>query len=260
MLFYLVARERRSVVHTNLRLCFPHLAEARRASIARAHFRALGRVALEQGILWWSSSARIRRVIRIENQHLLDDALKGRVIVLALHFVGLEMGGIRMSTEYSMIDIYSNQKDPVFDALLLRSRSRFGHSMLLSRQAGIRPVVKAMRQGWALFYPPDMDFGPKESIFVPFFGVPAATITGLSRLARLSGARVVPCVTRQLPGLRGYVVRVYPAWENFPGQSIEEDTRRMNAFIEERVLETPEQYYWVHKRFKTRPEGEARFY
>jgi len=198
--------------------------------------------------------------VKVEGREHLDEALKGPVIVLALHFVGLEICAMRMSTDYSMIDIYSRQKDPVFDALLRKSRGRFGNSMLLSRQDGIRPVVRAMREGWSLFYLPDMDYGPKESIFVPFFGVPAATIPGLSRLAKLTGARIVPFVARQLPGGEGYVVRFYPAFENFPGDSVEDDTRRMNLYIEERVREVPEQYYWVHKRFKTRPEGEAKFY
>lgn len=261
MLLYAVARERRMVVHTNLKLCFPQRSDAERRRIARAHFRAIGRSVFEQGIAWWSSAQRIRRVVRVENQALLDEALKGQVvIVFGSHFIGLDVGAIRMSGEYSMIDIYSQQKDPVFDAMLLKARARFGHSKLMPRQAGIRPVVKAMREGWSLFYAVDMDFGAEGAVFVPFFGVQAATITGLSRMAKLTGAKVVPFVTRQLPGAQGYEVRFYPAWENFPSDDVMADTRRMNAFIEERVLETPEQYYWVHKRFKTRPPGEARYY
>jgi KDO2-lipid IV(A) lauroyltransferase len=117
-----------------------------------------------------------------------------------------------------------------------------------------------LRKGIAFFYLPDMDLGPKDSLFLPFFGVPTATVTGLSRLARMTGARVVPCITRQLPGAGGYITRFYPAWHDFPGASVEDDTRRMNAFIEERAREMPEQYYWLHKRFKTRPPGEPRFY
>ena len=124
----------------------------------------------------------------------------------------------------------------------------------------MRGVVKAVREGTPFYYLPDMDFGARDSIFVPFFGIPAATITGVSRLARLAHARVVPAVTRQLPGGEGYVLTFYPAWENFPSDDVVADTRRVNAFIEERVLEMPEQYYWLHKRFKTRPAGEPRFY
>jgi Kdo2-lipid IVA lauroyltransferase/acyltransferase len=261
MLLYAVAGERRNVVRTNLRLCFSQRSDSERERIARAHFRALGRAVLEQGIGWWSSPERIRRVVRVENLHILDEAMQqGQVIFMALHFIGVDMGAIRLSREYSMATIYSQQKNRVFDALLRKARTRFGNNQLLSRQDGIRAVVRAMRGGWSLFYLPDMDFGPQDSIFVPFFGVQAATIPGLPRIARLSGARVVPLVTRQLPGSQGYEARIYPAWENFPTEDVVADTRRMNAFIEERVLETPELYYWVHKRFKTRPDGEARFY
>lgn len=260
MLLYALARERRRVVHTNLRLCFPELSETARRGIARAHFRSLGRAVLEQGIAWWSSEKRIRSLVKVTDHHHLEAALEGQVIVLALHFVGLDLGAIRMSMEHSMMDIYSPQKNPVFDAVLRKARTRFGSSRLISRVEGIRPVVRLMREGWSLFYLPDMDYGPEQSIFVPFFGVQAATITGLSRLAKLTGAKVVPFVSRQLPGSAGCEVRFFPAWDDFPTDDAAADTRRMNAFIEERVRETPEQYYWVHKRFKTRPPGEARFY
>jgi len=140
---------------------------------------------------------------------------------------------------------------------LLHGRTRFVAPVLFSRQDGIRPVVKAMRTGLPLYYLPDMDFGVRDAVFVPFFNVPTATITGLARMARLARAVVVPAVTRQLPGAQGYELRFYPAWENYPTDDVEADTRRMNAFIEDRVREMPEQYYWLHKRFKTRPPGEA---
>jgi KDO2-lipid IV(A) lauroyltransferase len=260
MLLYVLARERRFVTLTNLRLCFPELDAHQRARIARAHFRGMGRVLIEQSIAWWSSPGRLQKMVKVEDRSNLDEHLPGQVIVLGMHFIGLELGAIRLSMDYGMIDIYSHQKDPVFDAVLLKGRGRFGRSLFLSRQDGIRAVVRAMKEGWSLFYLPDMDLGPKDSIFVPFFGVQAATVPGLSRMARLTRARVIPLVIRQLPGGQGYAARFYPAWENFPTEDVEADTRRMNAFIEERVREMPEQYYWLHKRFKTRPPGEARFY
>ena len=156
--------------------------------------------------------------------------------------------------------VYSQQKDPTFDRVLLHGRTRFVKPVLFSRQEGIRPVIKALREGLPFYYLPDMDFGERDSIFVPFFGVPAATITGLARMAQLARAVVLPAVTTQLPGSAGYVLRFYPAWENYPSGDLAADPRRMTAFIEERVREMPEQYYWLHKRFKTRPPGEARFY
>jgi KDO2-lipid IV(A) lauroyltransferase len=156
--------------------------------------------------------------------------------------------------------MYSRQKDPILDRILYHGRTRFVMPRLVSRQEGLRPLVRVMREGLPFYYLPDLDFGPRDSVFVPFFGVPAATITGLSRMARLARAAVVPVVTRQLPGGKGYVLRFYPAWEGFPSGDVEADARRMNAFIEERVLETPEQYHWLHKRFKTRPPGEPALY
>jgi len=260
LLLYAGAWERRKVALTNIKLCFPDQKDSHHRHLVRRHFQALGRSLLEHGLLWWSSRARLQKLVRVEGlEHW--QAVAGRpVIWLAPHFVGLDMGGTRIITEWRGVSVYSRQKNPAFDRVLFHGRTRFVTPELFSRQDGIRPVVRAMRKGLPFYYLPDMDLGERDSIFVPFFGVPAATVTGLSRIAQLAGAVVVPAVTRQLPGGAGYVLRFYPAWEDFPGVDVEQDTRRMNAFIEERVLEMPEQYYWVHKRFKTRPPGEPPVY
>ena len=260
LLLYCLARERRNVVLTNLRLCFPQWSTRERARLARRHFQAFGRSLFEHGILWWGSKERIQRLVRVEGLEHWQVVSNRPVIWLAPHFVGLDMGGARIITEWRGVSVYSQQKDPVLNRLLLRGRTRFVASVLFSRQDGIRPVVKAMREGLPFYYLPDMDLGSRDSVFVPFFGVPAATITGLARLARLAGAVVVPAVTRQLPDAQGYELRFYPAWHDFPSEDVERDTRRMNEFIEQRVVEMPEQYYWLHKRFKTRPPGEAGVY
>jgi KDO2-lipid IV(A) lauroyltransferase len=260
MLLYAFGRERRRVARINLRLCFPELDDRARERMIRAHFRAFGRSILERSILWWSSGNRIRKLVRIEGLENWQAVADRPVIWLAPHFVGLDMGGVRLTADYPLVSIYSRQKSPVFDRLLRHGRTRFGTTTLFSRQDGVRPVVKAIKGGLPFYYLPDQDFGARDAIFVPFFGVPAATITGLSRLARLTGGAVVPAITRQLPGGAGYVLKFYPAWESYPGDSVEADTRRMNAFIEERVREMPEQYFWLHKRFKTRPAGEPRLY
>ena len=260
LLLYASARERRKVALTNIKLCFPDQPVTEQRQLARRHFHALGRSLVEHGLLWWSSRARLQRLIRVEGLEHWRAVADRPVIWLAPHFVGLDMGGTRIITEWRGVSVYSQQKDPVFDRILLHGRTRFVTPVLFSRQDGIRPVVRAMREGLPFYYLPDMDLGSRDSIFVPFFGVPAATVSGLSRIAQLAGAVVVPAVTRQLPGAAGYVLRFYPAWQDFPGTDVEHDTRRMNAFIEERVREMPEQYYWVHKRFKTRPPGEAGFY
>jgi KDO2-lipid IV(A) lauroyltransferase len=256
MLLYWLGRERRRVARINLRLCFPEFTDRQREALVRRHFRAFGRSFVEYGILWWSSRERIQRLVRIEGLEHFQAAAGRPVIWLAPHFVGLDMGGVRLTSEFPLVSIYSKQKNPAFDKLLRHGRTRFGTTTLFSRQDGIRPVVKALRSGLPFYYLPDQDFGARDSVFVPFFGVPAATITGLSRLCRATGAVVVPCITRQLPGGEGYVVKFYPPWEEYPGDDIEGDTQRMNAFIEECVRDMPEQYFWLHKRFKTRPAGE----
>jgi len=255
---YVFARERRQVATTNLRLCFPELPEYEIVNLVQRHFLSFGRSFLERGILWWGSQARIMRLVRVEGIEHLQARTGQPLILLTPHFVGLDMGWARLVCEHTLASTYSHQKNPVFDALLLKGRSRFGKPQLFSRQEGMRPAIKAITEGVPFYYLPDMDFGARDSIFVPFFGVPAATITGLSRLARLTGAAVMPCVTRQLAD--GYAVKFYPAWDNFPGISVAEDTRRMNLFIEDRVREIPEQYFWLHKRFKTRPPGEPKVY
>jgi KDO2-lipid IV(A) lauroyltransferase len=260
ILIYVFVRERRHVALVNLRLCFPEWDLRTRKRMARRHFQAFGRMFIEHGVLWWSSKARLQRLIRVEGLEHWQAVADRPVIWLAPHFVGLDMGGTRIITEWRGASVYSHQKDPVLDRVLLRGRTRFVKPVLFSRQDGIRPVVRALRAGVPLYYLPDMDLGSRDSIFVPFFGVPAATVTALARVARLARAVVVPAVTRQLPGGAGYVLRFYPAWNGFPTDDLAADVRRMNAFIEERVREMPEQYFWLHKRFKTRPPGEPGCY
>jgi len=259
-LLYVLARERRHVVLTNLRCCFTDKTPDERQRIARRHFAAFARSLIEHGILWWGSAGRVRRLVRIEGIEHWQAVRDRPVIWLVPHFVGLDMGAVRLTADYPFVAMYSRQKNPVFDAVLYRGRTRLGPSLMVSRQEGLRPVARAMKNGMPFYYLPDMDYGPRDSVFVPFFGMPAATITGLSRIAALTGAVVLPAVTTQLPGGQGYVLRFYPAWTHFPGDDPVADARRMNAFIEDRVREMPEQYYWVHKRFKTRPPGEAGVY
>jgi len=256
-LAYRLIAERRRVTRINLGKCFPSLPPAQREQLARAHWRAFVRAFVERSILWWGSRARVVRIVRLEG---LEHVGEGPVILLAPHFVGLDMGFTRIALERDVAMLHSRQKDPRFERLLHRGRSRFGRAWLYTRQDGVRESLKALDSGALYYYLPDLDYGPHRAVFVPFFGVPAATVTGLSFIARETGARVVPCVTRMLPGGEGYVTRFYPAWEDFPGPDPVADARRMNSFIEDRVREMPEQYYWMHKRFKTRPQGEPRFY
>ena len=259
-LLYTFGHERRRICLINLERCMPELAADERDALARRHFQAFARTFLERAILWWGSPARIRQLVRIEGMEHFEAVRGGPVILLAPHFVGLDMGGARLAMEIDMVSMYSRQKNAAFDAVLLAGRTRFGRQTLLSRQDGVRPALRAMQAGRPFYYLPDMDYGPRETIFVPFFGMDAATITGVSRMARVAKARVLLSITRMLPRGEGYVLRIFPAWEDYPGDSVEIDTRRMNAAIEEQVRQMPEQYLWVHRRFKTRPPGEPSWY
>lgn len=257
--FWLIP-ERRRVTRINLEKCFPQMPRAERERLARAHFRVFGRSFLEYGLWWWAPRERIERLVKVEGLEHYRACAGRPVIVLTPHFVGLDAAATRLSAEADSAGIYSRQKNRRFAALLARGRGRFGNQMQISRQQGMRPALRALRSGRPLYYLPDQDFGPRNSIFVPFFGVPAATVPALGRIAQSTGALVLPCIVRMLPGGRGYRVRLEPAWRDFPSGDPVADTRRMNAYIESRVLEMPEQYFWMHKRFKTRPEGQARFY
>ncbi len=256
-----LARERRNVVRINLELCFPDLTKAQQKRLARAHFRAFGRALAETTIAWWSNAERVRALATVEGKQHFDAANRaGPVIVLAPHFVGVEILAIRLSIEENAQSMYSHQKNPVFDRFLVSRRTRFRPVRLASRQDGIKPVVRGLKARLPLFFLPDMDFGPRDAIFVPFFGVPAATVDAVPRLAALTGAAVVPVLIEQRPTGHGYRIRFLPAWENYPTRDFPADTLRMNQFIEDCVRAAPEQYYWVHKRFKTRPAGEKRIY
>ena len=169
-------------------------------------------------------------------------------------------GGQWIAQHTDTVCMYARQKNEYLTGLLLQKRARFRKQMLYSRQQGLRPILKGMREGHPFIYPPDQDQGVRDGAFIPFFGVPAATMTSLPRIAQMTDAKVVPSITRVLPGSAGYVLTFYPAWENYPSGDDIADARRMNEFIEQRVLEMPEQYFWLHKRFKTRPEGEKSFY
>jgi KDO2-lipid IV(A) lauroyltransferase len=263
-LLYWLIPERRRVTRINLAKCFPAMGEEERERLARAAFRAFCRSFVERGILWWAPRGRIERLIRVEGlEHVRAAMSDGPPVILFVpHFVGMDAGCTRLCCDLQMTGMYSQQKDRYFSAMLVKGRTRFGNQedYAFSRQQGIRPLIRAMRAGRPLYYLPDQDYGPRDALFVPFFGVQAATVPGLSRLARIAGAKVLPCVPRMLPGGAGYVVTIEPPWRDFPGADPLADTRRMNEYIERKVLEMPEQYLWMHKRFKTRPPGEARFY
>ncbi|MDF0605617.1 lipid A biosynthesis lauroyl acyltransferase [Neisseriaceae bacterium TC5R-5] len=258
---YYLARDRRRVGLINLRLCFPELSRQRRHRIIRKNFQYMIRMALEYGVVWWSKAERIDQLVTIKNLRYVSDlrAQGQDVILFYPHFIGFEMCVYALNQYIPLVSVYSHQKNQQLDQQIYAGRQRYNNAYIVSRQEGLRPIIKAMRQDNVPFlYLPDQDFGVRDSIFVDFFGVKAATITGLSRISKLARAKVVPTIARRV-GNR-FELEFYPPWEDYPTEDVAADTRRMNAFLEERIREVPEQYFWLHKRFKSRPQGEARFY
>ena len=253
---------RRKVALRNLQLCFPELDDARRETLAREHFRWLGRSLLERGLLWYASPARLKKLIHVEGDVHLAERSDKPVMWLAPHFMGLDVAGasVLLFQKRKGISIYQQQSDPVMDAALRRGRLRLGNAEIFSRDDAGKALVRAIRRGDGFFNLPDMDFGTRDAAFVPFFGVPAVTLLAPSRLAKALGMIVQPVVAEILPGGQGYRVRYEEPWADFPSDDAVADAARMNRWIESEIRRNPAQYLWVHRRFKTRPPGEASLY
>lgn len=249
-----LARRRRSIAATNLRLCFPHLGDAARQDLLRRHFASLGLQVIEVGMSAWASDARIRRLWRVEGlEHLQGALAAGRgAIILSGHFAAVEFSGRRLCMDTpGMAAIYRPNRNPLVDAFLARVRRRSaGH---LVPKDSIRRFIRRLAEGDAVWYAPDQSFRRKGSVLVPFLGVPAMTNTALSALARVSKAPVVPYFAARRADGKGYELRIEPPLENFPGDDPAADAMRINAIIERHVHQAPEQYFWVHRRFKGRP-------
>ncbi|KQT09448.1 LpxL/LpxP family acyltransferase [Ramlibacter sp. Leaf400] len=251
---YAVVPRRRHVVRVNLDLCFPQwTAEQRKALVPRV-FIAFAQAWLDRSWLWHGDPKRVRERVRLSGAVAELEGAEPTVVFWP-HFVGMDAGwtALTLDSHRPFMTIYTHQKNRVVDDWILEGRQRFGRVRLFRRADGVKVVVSALRDGVPLCLLPDMNFGPEESIFVPFYGVPAATVPSLSRFARLGRAKVVPLLTRITP--QGYEVQVLPAWRDFPSDDLEADTALMNERLQDYIDGMPEQYYWVHKRFKTRPEG-----
>lgn len=259
VLLFAVAWPRRHVALTNLALCFPERSAQERQLMARQTFIHFSQAWLDRSWLWHAPAPVLHRQLRITGA--LEE-LQGQAptVLFMPHFVGLDAGWIALTQEVAreFTTIYARQSDPTLDAWMLAGRQRFGRLRAFGQHDGVKTIVAALRRGDPLCLLPDMDLGARESVFVPFFGVQTATVPSLSRFASLGRAKVVPVVTRLTP--QGYDVEIHPAWRGFPTDDPEADTARMNRELETLIHTMPDQYYWVHKRFKTRPPGEAAVY
>jgi KDO2-lipid IV(A) lauroyltransferase len=258
-LLYGVLSGRRAIASTNLLLCFPELSAQERRALVRKIFIYFTQAWLDRGWLWHGAPARTLQRLKLTGDvaQLQGDA---PTVLFVPHFVGLDAGATALSQQIprSFNTIFTPQTNQEMDAWIARGRKRFGNARLFDRRQGVKEIVASLRAGQPLYLLPDMDFGAKDAFFVPFYGVPTATVPSLARFARLGRAKVVPVLTRMTDW--GYEVEVLPAWEDFPSSDAEADTALMNRRLQDYISTMPAQYFWVHKRFKTRPAGGAEVY
>jgi KDO2-lipid IV(A) lauroyltransferase len=261
-LLHAFGHARRGIALRNVELCFPGRTPAERERIVREHFALLGRSLLERALLWYASPARLKRLIHVEGDVGLAERSGRPVMWLVPHMVGLEVAGaaVQLFQTRTGIDVYQRQSSAYVDRGMKRGRLRFGRGEAYPRQTPIRVLIRRIRAGCPFFNMPDQDFGRKDSVFAPFFGVQAATLNAPGRMARLLDMVVQPVVVDMLPGTQGWRVRFLPPLQGWPTGDDVADATAMNAFVEQQVLRDPPQYLWVHKRFKTRPRGEPRLY
>lgn len=258
-----IPNERAKVVKTNLRLCFPKLREDQIDALVLEHWKLFGRSVIERSRVWLGSADQILSFVQLNSAVPLGD-LKPRILVNP-HFVGLE-GGFMALSALAMKNgwprgagLYQKMKNPFFNQKMVEWRDRFG-AKSIERQSRLRDLIRETRSGNFVVIAPDIDLGPRDSVFVPFFGIPTSTVTSVSRLAKLSGADVCLMTTLLNADKSGYECQISEPIPNFPTDNAEEDTARLNKYIEELVRERPAEYYWVHKRFKHRPPGEPSLY
>jgi KDO2-lipid IV(A) lauroyltransferase len=260
-LLYQIPSSRRRVVHTNLKLCFPDWTDEVREDVAQKHFRHAIRSYVERSVQWFGSAKKLDKLVQVDSEIDLTDPDMPPTLLLGFHFVGIEAGSIYINRalQRQCASLYTPMKNQELEAVAKEARGRLGADMA-SRAESARVVLRWLKEKKPVMLAADMDYGVRNSTFVPFFGVPACTLTVVGRFAKVGHAQVLPFIGEVLPNYKGYRLRVFKPWNPYPSGDDDTDARRMNEFLEKEILRMPEQYYWVHKRFKTRPPGEPSVY
>lgn len=248
------------IARVNLALCFPQLSEGERRRLLWRHYQSLGMAVAEFASAWWASERTLDGLDQPEGLENLQQALaqgKG-VIMLGTHFTNLDLGGRLLRRHVPFAVMYRHQKNALFDRVMRRARGQI-FSKAIERD-DVRGLVRTLKENGAVWYAPDQNYAGKGQVFAPFFGVQAATNSGTARLARMTGAPILPFTNIRRADGKGYRLILGPVLEDFPSGDAEQDTARINAVIEEQIKLAPEQYLWVHRRFKNRPPGEPRVY
>lgn len=253
-LAYPLLRQRRRIAAINLSICFPGLSERQRRALVRAHFVSLGRGLLEVPLAWWAPDTRLQPLCRVEGiEHLEQARASGKgVILLSAHFTSLELTARLLFPRIPFLPVYRPHDDPVQEHVIAGSRA-YWTGEAISRERP-KEILRALRKGEVVWYAPDQNSGRKSAVFVPFCGELASTSIGTSKLAGITGAAVVPFKAVRRADASGYQLTIEPPLENFPSGDAEADATRINAVIERWVREAPEQYLWIHRRFRTRPQ------
>ena len=259
---YQVATERRRIAARNLELCFPDLPSVERKRLLKENFASTGIAFFEMAMSWWWPKARLARLAHIEGLEYLQAAQRDGegAILMALHFTTLEIGAALLGQRHTIDGMYREHKNPLFDYVQRQGRERHNPDSLAVEREDVRGMIKLLRKGRAIWYAPDQDYGAKQSLFVPLFGIEAATVSATTNFARLGKARVIPFTQQRLADGSGYRLVIHPPLADFPGESELADCLRINQWVEASVRECPEQYLWAHRRFKSRPPGAPKLY
>ncbi len=255
-LLYRLGRRRRHIAEINLALCFPDLDDAARERLLRAHFASLGMSVVETALCWWGDDDRLRSLCRYDGLEHLEAALaRGKgVIVYVGHFTDIELGVRLLALAVPSLRVsFRRHNNPLFREIQTRAHRRFVADLVPNDD--MRRLLRTLRAGHPLYYLPDQDYHGRLSAFVEFFGRPASTTTATTHICRRTGAAVVPMLPERLPDAEGYRLTIYPALDGFPGEDEVEDTQRLMSILEGQIRRIPEQYLWVHRRFKTPPPG-----
>ncbi|NIB41729.1 LpxL/LpxP family Kdo(2)-lipid IV(A) lauroyl/palmitoleoyl acyltransferase [Pseudomaricurvus alkylphenolicus] len=257
---YKFAKRRCLIARRNIELCFPELSPEQRDKMLRGTINSAAIALFETGISWFWPQTRLNNLFQVEGLDHLEKLEGQGALLLGLHFTTLEIAGVAINRAISIDMMYRPHKNPVYDYVQRRGRERHNPETNVIPRDDVRGTIRALKRGRIIWYAPDQDYGPKQSIFAPFFGVEAASVTATVRFAKMGKVPVIPLTHTRLPGGQGYRVTVHPPLEEFPSGDDLTDVCRVNAFFEEQIRKKPEQYLWVHRRFKTRPPGENDLY
>ncbi|EKD75762.1 MAG: hypothetical protein ACD_44C00033G0016 [uncultured bacterium] len=243
----------------NLEICFPHLSKKKRNSLLHKTYKSLGMALMETLMSWWLPNKRLQSLLTLHGKEHLDKALETQgVMLISPHFITLELVGRLLTQHLEFAVMYRPQKIKILDRIIFHYRKK--HYADIIPRDDIRKMVKILKNKKIVWYAPDSDHGVKNSVFAPFFGIPTATVTGTSRIAKMANAKIIPCFFYRKKDKPGYDLYFHPPCENFPSDDLFEDASRINQLLQTAILKSPEEYLWQYKRFKTRPAGETRFY